>query len=281
MTKIHRLSAFAAEENGGNPAGVVLDADNLTEQQMKNIAAEVGYSETAFVSQSQSADFKVRFFTPTSEVDLCGHATIATFNLLRDLKIVLPNQTYTQQTKAGILKLKIDEQEVYMEQTKPKYLETINPEDMLSCFDNLQALVAENLPIQIISTGLREIFLPIKNLKALYNLKPHLKEISQVSKNFKVVGVHAFTTETLHKSSAHTRNFAPLYGINEESATGTANGALACYLNKHLTSNIESYTFEQGYSMEKPSMIKALIKVQNDTIYEVHVGGGAIKITKF
>ena len=82
MIKVYTLNAFTDDVSGGNPAGVVLDADNLTEKQMQGIAKKVGFSETAFVMSSDSADFRVRFFTPSDEVDLCGHATIATFKLL-------------------------------------------------------------------------------------------------------------------------------------------------------------------------------------------------------
>ena len=81
--KIYRISALKYNNMGGNPAGVVLDADLLSESDMPTIAKEVGYSETAFIMKSLNADFKVRFFTPVAEVDLCGHATIASFNLLK------------------------------------------------------------------------------------------------------------------------------------------------------------------------------------------------------
>lgn len=109
------MRAFAKTEKGGNPAGVVFDADGLSESSMKEIASEVGYSETAFVMKSHMADFRVRFFTPIEEVDLCGHATIAAFNLMRDEKIILPGN-YTQETKAGVLKLRVYENTVFMEQ---------------------------------------------------------------------------------------------------------------------------------------------------------------------
>ena len=105
---VYRLSSFPKEDHGGNEAGVVLDADLLKDKEMLKIAKEVGYSETAFVSKSNVADFKVRFFTPANEVSLCGHATIATFNLLRDKELINPG-IYTQETKAGILKLDVKE----------------------------------------------------------------------------------------------------------------------------------------------------------------------------
>src|SRR3989344_2115961 len=100
--KVYTLNSFAKEQNGGNPAGVVLNADGLTEVQMKSIAGQVGFSETAFIQKSQKANFKVRFFTPTDEVDLCGHATIASYYLMWKQGLIKPGN-YKQETKAGLL----------------------------------------------------------------------------------------------------------------------------------------------------------------------------------
>ena len=132
--KVYRLNAFAKTEDGGNPAGVVIDAEHLSANQMQAIAKEVGYSETAFVMKSDKADFRVRFFTPTNEVDLCGHATIATFNLLRDLGIVAKGQ-YTQETKAGVLKIAICEDEVFMEQKLPEFDQILNHDEIIDSFN--------------------------------------------------------------------------------------------------------------------------------------------------
>jgi PhzF family phenazine biosynthesis protein len=117
--KVFTLNSFAKTIDGGNPAGVVLNADGLSEKEMVLIAKKVALSETAFITRSSKADFKVRFFTPTDEVDLCGHATIATYSLMHTLgKIKAGN--YTQETKAGILGIKIHEDgTIFMNQTLP------------------------------------------------------------------------------------------------------------------------------------------------------------------
>lgn len=279
MRKVYRLRAFAKVKGGGNPAGVVIDAENLTEEQMQTIAKEVGYSETAFVFKSDKADFKVRFFTPTEEVDLCGHATIATFNLLRDIGI-LSNGEYTQETRAGVLKIYVLENEVFMEQTLPIFSEMVKHDEILKAFSSTKGnYLSTDLPVQVVSTGLREIFMPVKSLEVLNGLLPHNEKIIEVCKKYGALGIHAFTLETLEHSNAHTRNFAPLVGIDEESATGTANGALACYLHKYINSDILIYKMEQGYAMEKPSEITVKLIVE-DSILKVLVGGKA-KIIEF
>lgn len=276
---IFRLSSFTKNNKGGNPAGVVLNADHLSDCDMLKIAAEVGYSETAFVMDSNRADFKVRFFTPVEEVDLCGHATIATFNLLR-VKGIIHQGFYQQETKAGILEIFIDKHNlVYMEQKKPQFYETLNKKELLDCFDTNDELIDSNLPIQVVSTGIRDIFLPIRDLNLLTNMQPNYDNISKLSKQYNVTGIHAFTLETKEQSSAHCRNFAPLYGINEESATGTSNGALACYLSKYKDDfQVEDYVLEQGYSMGQPSEIRVRLKFLEDDISEVTVGGSVTVI---
>jgi len=272
---VYRVTAFTEDINGGNLAGVVLDADLLSEEEMQKIAKEIGYSETAFVMKSLKADFRLRFFTPVAEVDLCGHATIATFNLLRDLGVIQVGG-YTQETKAGNLKLQIKDKHVYMEQNLPEYYELIDKKEIELCFKNPILEYLSHTPIQIVSTGLRDIMMPVKDIESLLALKPNFDMIDQISRKYDVTGIHAFCLNTLNGGEAHARNFAPRYGINEESATGTSNGALACYLMKYMENKYNGdFIIEQGYSMNKPSKIMVRLKTIDHKITEVYVGGSA------
>lgn len=270
MKDIYRLNAFPKTSFGGNPAAVVLDADNLSEIEMLKIAHEVGFSETAFISKSKVADFKLRFFTPTTEVDLCGHATIASFNLLK-MKDIVRKGTYFQETKAGVLRIDIDKDKVFMEQNAPIYGDIINKLEIEKCFEN-SLLINEALPILIVSTGVKEIFLPITSIEELDKLDPNFEEIIALSKKHDVIGIHAFALD--EEVDGYGRNFAPYVGIDEESATGTSNGALACYIFKFLNKK-ETYTLRQGYSMNKPSEILVRLQLNNEKIEKVFVGGSA------
>jgi len=273
--KLYRLIAFSEEEKGGNPAGVVIGADNLTYNEMLSMAAEIGYSETAFVMNSNNADFKVRFFTPVDEVDLCGHATVATFNLLRHIGEIELG-IYSQETKAGILRIVVHENYIMMEQRKPVFSEVIDISELEECFDMLKDNLVDQLPIQIVSTGLRDIILPVKNLEALFRLRPNIEKIITLSEKYDVVGIHAYTLETLKDANMHTRNFAPRYGIVEESATGTSNGALSCYVRKHMKDITErKFVIEQGYCMDRPSRIITELLYSDEEIEAVYVGGTA------
>ena len=274
--KIYRLSAFPKEPHGGNPAGVVISTDSLTVDEMQNIATEVGFSETAFVLDSPDADFKVRFFTPLSEVGLCGHATIATFNLLRDIGIITEG-FYTQETQVGVLKLEVKSKIVYMEQVPPMYGEFVDPLEINECFDN-EDFINTSLPIRVLSTGMKEIFLPVKSIKDLNKLIPNIEKIIEISIKYSVIGIHCFALSDEKDVDAYGRNFAPIVGIDEESATGTSNGALGCYLNNYVNKDKTRFVLRQGYSMNKPSDIITKVKKQNGEIVTVFVGGSAIRI---
>lgn len=274
--KLYRLSAFPKEKHGGNPAGVVISADSLSKDEMQSIAKEVGYSETAFVLNSSSADFMVRFFTPLSEVGLCGHATIATFNLLRDLDIIDVG-FYTQETQVGILKLEVKKDFVFMEQVPPKYGEYIDPLEIENCFNNSD-FIDTSLPIRILSTGMKEIFVPIKSIKDLNSLIPNIDGINEISVNYDIIGIHCFAISTEDEADAYGRNFAPIVGINEESATGTSNGALGCYLNNYVFKDKTEFNLRQGYSMNKPSEIITKLTKRDSEVVTVFVGGQALRI---
>lgn len=269
MDNLYRVSSFTYQSLGGNKAGVYINADDLSEKDMQKIAKDLGYSETAFVLKSDVADFKVRFFTPLSEVDLCGHATIATFHVLKELKMI-KNGIYTQETKAGILKINVLDSEIYMQQKNPIYGDTIDHKALLKCFKHIE--YHEDLKPMIVSTGLKEIFLPVKNNDILNHLVPNFEEIKQISKRYNCIGVHVFAVDD--KVDAYGRNFAPLVGINEESATGTSNGALASYLFKFHHQK-QNYVLRQGYSMNLPSEIKVTLVLKEEDIQSVWVGGMA------
>jgi len=281
--KVVLMDSFTAKAGGGNPAGVVENGEGLTSEQMLFIAKEVGFSETAFVSSSKVADFRVRFFTPAAEVDLCGHATIATFaHLFQSGRIQAG--TFTQETGAGVLKVEVKENgDVFMEQALPIFSEVIQRELIAESLGVLPDAISKTLPIQIVSTGLRDIIIPVNTLADLKNLKPNFEMIKKLSKDYDAVGYHVFTLETENEGTAHCRNFAPLYDIPEESATGTSNGALSCYLWEHGSSAVspeKTLVFEQGYTMGRPSEIKGIFRINksvNDkTIESILIGGKAV-----
>ena len=270
------IDAFAQEPFGGNPAGVVLlekESCFPDDETMRKIAAEMRYSETAFIKQNGPSEFTVRYFTPAAEVDLCGHATIASFSVLREEGIVPEGTTCTNHTKAGDLEVIVGKK-ILMEMATPEIIGEI--EDTGRLAQIMKGKTAENLPTKIVSTGLPDIIFPVGSLEELDALAPDMEALSTFSAELEVVGVHAFALSN-DGFTAHVRNFAPLYDIPEESATGTANGALTYYLFKQgIIAQDASCSFMQGEAMKRPSVVETEIKGGN----KVYVGGNSYILTK-
>lgn len=246
---VYTLNSFAKTKEGGNVAGVVLDANSLSENEMRKIAGILGFSETAFILQSNVADYKVRFFTPNEEVDLCGHATIATFYAMASMGLIKPGM-YKQETKAGILGIEIKEDSsIMMNQPIPAFWEIIDKDEIGDSLNIEVSQLLDDLSVQVVSTGLRDIMVPVKNIEILNAINPDMEKIIKISQKYNAVGYHVFALESLHGGHAHCRNFAPLYDIPEESATGTSNGALGCYLYRYgkiSNEQASNMVFEQG-----------------------------------
>lgn len=281
--KLFIVDAFTTQLFGGNPAGVVIVEQGMSfpsDETMKKLAAELRYSESAFVKQLSPNSFQTRYFTPEAEVDLCGHATIATFHVLRKLGLVQSNQQYFNQTLAGNLRIILKGESIYMEMGTPTAMGTMrDPQAIRELYQVLGIpavanQVGDKLLPEIISTGLPDIIVTVPTEADLAAIKPDFPALSKLSEKYKVVGVHAFTVGKDGKF--HVRNFAPLYGIDEEAATGTANGALTYYLYQHgLIADEAETEFIQGEAMNRPSSVSSVISKQGSSV-QIFIGGQAV-----
>ena len=274
----HIINAFVDGKTGGNPASVVLDADDLSPEQKLEIASKIGLSETAFVSSSKVADFKLDFFTPTKQIAHCGHATIATFVYLRELGRVTKSRT-SKETIDGKREIFFDGGMAFMEQMPPKYSRVKNEENEI--FSSL-ALSSSDLmngffPV-IVNTGNAFLIVPLINENAVALVKPDFEAITKLSETYDLIGYYVFSRDA--KDSARdtgTRMFAPRYGIVEESATGMAAGPLACYLYDKMGINKDEFLIEQGHFMKppSPSVISVKLNLEDDKITGLIAGGKA------
>ncbi len=275
---LYIVDAFSQSLFGGNPAGVVLTEAALPERYMRYLATELRYSETAFVQHDGGA-FTVRYFTPADEVSLCGHATIAAFTALKHAGLVKPGSTCEVKTNAGLLKIDVLSDSVWMDLAAPVSLARIGTRDLGSLYGALGLSVSDmpaRLPPEIVSSGLPDIMLAVNDRETLNDIVPDFKAISAESLKHNVVGIHAFA----HGGDgvcAYCRNFAPVYGIDEEVATGTSNGALTYYLYRHgLVEPDTVNRFVQGEAMRRPSSVLTKL-MQHGDAPAVRVGGaGAI-----
>lgn len=273
--KIYNVNAFCNHKDGGNPAGVVLNADWISPQEMQTLAKVINHSETAFVLKSDCADYKVKFFTPASEVDLCGHASIATFYVLFREKFIAPGR-YSQETLAGTLAIEVlDDGRVYMDQPLPVHYGAVSKFEVAETL-GLGVDDIIGLP-QIISTGLKDIIIHVKDSHTLSHLKADMAKIKSLTSKYKVVGYHVFTTDAQAPYKAQCRNFAPLYDIDEEAATGTSSGALTAYILGQVDTTLEDgpyqWAYAQGLEMNRPSRIDVAFTVHDKKISRLRVGG--------
>ncbi|MDK2562324.1 PhzF family phenazine biosynthesis protein [Romboutsia sedimentorum] len=281
--KFYIVDAFSNQIFGGNPAGIVLIGeknDFPSEEIMRKTAAELRYSETAFVKKIAEKEFRTRYFTPAAEVDLCGHATIGSFSVLLSEGIVKPGEIYINHTLAGTLNIEIGEEAIFMDMGEPKELFKIDAKEDIVELYGIMGISDENqglfndieLFAQAISTGLPDIMLPVRDENQLNSISPDFKALSELSERYKVVGVHAFTVNAAD-GNIHCRNFAPLYDIDEEAATGTSNGALTYYLYLNNIIDKDSVNqFIQGETMGRPS--KIISKLMSDE--KIQIGGNAV-----
>ncbi|MBW3695397.1 PhzF family phenazine biosynthesis protein [Vibrio sp. T187] len=285
MLEVFQVSSFTKNGNGGNLAGVVLNADDLTPKQKLSIAQAVGYSETAFVSSDANADFEVSFYTTTEEVDFCGHATLAAFSVLHQQGLIASGQ-YVQRTKAGLLPVNVgDDGLVVMEQTLPEKLGEFEYQEIAELLDvDVEVLSSTQLPIEVISTGLADLLVAVQ-FGMLDRITPNDAKIAEFSRRHRIVGLHLFELSPQEELTANCRNFAPAVGISEESATGSATGALACYLVQKNVKGVQleqtqcvDYIFEQGRAMSCSSKLTASVEVSDSQISKVKVGGYAKQI---
>lgn len=274
--KVILVKAFTKDKNQGNPAGIILDADKLMDNQMIDISKALGFSESAFITKSDKAKFGIRFFTPTQEVDLCGHATIATAHaLLKKRKIYLgreKSKTITFETRAGIISVEVNKDGlIVMTQTEPQFWGDEHSKNEVARLLGISVDEIMDYPIQTVSTGTPKLIVGVNSLETLFKIKPDLEGMKIYCKEHLVKGFYPFTVKTMDKDSDfHARQFNPLAGIDEDPITGVAAGALGAYAVEHKISDKKDFIIEQGYCMGKGGKMHATVDDK------VKVGGYAV-----
>jgi trans-2,3-dihydro-3-hydroxyanthranilate isomerase len=280
------VNAFATTPFGGNPAGVFPRADGLDDGTMQSIARQLNLVETVFVLRGNAeADFELRYFTPTGEIPVAGHPSIAAWFALLHEKIIdaRARSSYRQKNQAGIQQIEIeiaDEGKVVitMQQPEPKFLDAkCDAEQIASVFGIEVSDISTELPLEAVDTGLGHLIVPLNSLDALMCVQRRIEPLRNLCQSFKIREAQLFCFETIDKSSdIHTRNLCPREGL-EDPACGVGNGALAAYLAKYFEPNkIEiKLQIEQGIIVEMPSTIHTRTYRDKESI-QVSVGGSAI-----
>jgi len=272
------VDAFAAEPMAGNPAGVVPDADGLTDDRMAAIAGELGASATAFVCGSDRADRRLRFFTPTGEIDRSDHATIAAFAAL-DERGGLDAGEYTTETIGQTRDVEVQEDgTVWLEQGEARFEDV--PQDHDDVADALGIDVATlrdvgaDMPMAVADTSEPWLLVPVNYFEHVSRIDADPPAIDAIRDRVGAVGLYAFTFDTIgRESTLHGRAFAPSDGVVENPVTGTAAGACAAYVRREgaLDDTVEQVVVEQGHFLDRPGTVR----VDTDGL-EAWVGGRAV-----
>lgn len=235
---IKQVDAFTETPLTGNPAAVVVDANGLTDGEMQVIAREMAVPETAFIlpASVKGADLRIRWFTPTVEVPLCGHATIASFHALAEEGLfgMSHNGAYhfTIETRSGVFPVTVEKGDPLIDVWFGLNLPTF----FRAGIQKLDVVRILNISLEEFETRLpivadKYLYVPIRRLHTIFALQPNVFAVSQFLSNRNLSGLCVFTTETVERSSSvHSRFFAPNMGINEDPVTGSANGPLGVYL---------------------------------------------------
>lgn len=285
---VQYLLAFGDRRGSGNPAGVVLEGGELTDEQCLTIAAQVGASETAFLSVRSPRSITVRFFTPLKQIPFCGHATIAAFSVARDTGM-LSEGSYLVNRGAEEFSVEITGSQVFMRQ-QPYQEFVLDSEAVEEVREKIfHSGLGEPRAMVIGYTGVRFLLVHLSTESLLPEVEVSQEALYRFSEKHELVGMYVFAEKERPPAEAEggpdathlgpaisARMFAPYYGIEEESATGMAAGPAAHYLVNREYLRSTRFTIEQGRYMPRPSpsIIHAWFS-PGDPEGRVRIGGGA------
>jgi len=287
------VDSFTKTMFQGNPAGVILNADGLSESDMRNIARELNNSETAFFfsSHEDGCDGELRYFTPQVEVPTCGHATIAAMTVFA-LENNLSDCTLQIKTKIGRLPIEIRKKPsgyyVSMTQGKFEILKTLSAgekETLCGALFLTEDMLDSRCPIQVVTAGHSKVMVGIKERSVLNALSPDYEKLKELSREIDCNGYFVFTFDT-EKEGVLTegRMFAPAIGIFEDPVTGNANGPLGGYLieNKIVENTYDVFCFTgyQGEAMRRPGKIDVEVTCKNEKVHNIKIFGEAVVVFK-
>lgn len=285
LIKVYHYDAFSKKPNKGNPAGVVLNGDDLTETEMQDVAFKVGFNETAFPIASDRADLRIRYFSPKQEMELCGHATMATIYALKTNGWLENKTELTIETNAGVLPIRITKNEqkeihITMKQALPQFKKFEGSRyDLAKAIGIEEVDFDDELPIMYGSTGAWTLLIPIKSLDIFNKMEPNNKVFSSILNEIPNASVHPFCLESYYEEvDMHGRHFSSTFsGTIEDPVTGTASGVMGAYFAKYIKKECDmpiNLIVEQGQEMNKDGQMIVNVAENN----EIEITGNAVYV---
>lgn len=287
--KFFITDVFTSRKYGGNPLATFIDCEALSDQEMQQIAKEINFSETTFITsrQPKNGGYDVRIFTPNAEVDFAGHPTLGTAHVIRHQLLQTPTKEIVLNLRVGKIPVTFTDATtqptvLWMKQMTPTFGKQLDADTLAQVLAIEPSDIDQDWPIEEISTGFPHIIVPLKNLDTLKRVKINKDRYLALVTDAWAKIILVFSRES-YEPSQHlsVRVFADFYGIPEDAATGSGNGALAAYLLRHQlfgSSNLE-VAAGQGYEMGRPSTLY-LRAIVNKTDIEVFVGGSVVEVAE-
>ena len=287
--EFYLVDVFAEKPLAGNQLAVFLDSGSLSGRTMQAIAREMHFSETAFVlsRRPRQAGYDVRIFTPEEEVPFAGHPTLGTAYVIQQR--ILRKQVARVRLNLKVGPIPVDFQYrnnrpdiLWMEQNPPKFGKTFEPAAIARALGLSRTDLDARFPVQEVSTGLPFVIAPLKTLNAIKKIEVNRTGFLKVLKKARARCILVFCPQTYSKQNdLNVRMFAPLYGIPEDPATGSANGCLAGYLVEHryFSKPWIDIRVEQGYEIERPSILYLRARQEAGHI-RVRVGGKVFMVSR-
>ncbi len=282
------LDAFTDQPFFGNPCGVVPDAEGLTDDQMQKIARELNLPETSFVSKSDKADFRVRYFTPRYELGFAGHPTIATSYMLAlegMTSLDKPVNTITLEFNIGVLPVDLLAENgtpvsAVMTQSEPTFCEEIDLDEMAACFKGFTpADFADGIKPQVVGTGTKFLIVAIKSLDKLAAIEMNREKLCEVVDAVGVNAAYVFTPYGFDPATGMHGRLCDPRGTFEDPFTGAAVGAAGAYMVQYGLTDKEEIAVEQGNFVGRPGNGTLYIRKDHGRIVSVKLGGCAVKVS--
>jgi PhzF family phenazine biosynthesis protein len=288
--QVHQVDAFTRERFTGNPAGVVLNADGLTEAQMLAIARELNNADTAFILSPDGEDHSVRarFFTPRTEVGFVGHATVAAHYVLSRRQDSARH--LRQRSKAGIVDIEIrgldEDRRIAIRQSTPPLGREVNDRERLAVLDAL-ALATDELdtrcPLRIVGSSSTRLMIGVRGPEPLKHLKPDMTRLTTLSAQVGAAGYFVFALAPPGGDHlTESRMFCPALGIGEDPVSGNAHGLLGVYLARNGLlppgEQRTSFTGIQGHSVHRPGRVEVDLEFKDGSVEAVWIIGQAVSI---
>ena len=288
--QVHQVDAFTVERFTGNPAGVVLNADGLTDSQMLAIARELNNADTAFIlaPEGEGHDLRARFFTPRTEAGFVGHATVAAHYVL-SRRHDAPRHL-RQKSRAGIVDVDVrgssEDRRIAVRQSAPPLGRELNDRERLAVLDAL-ALATDDLdtrcPLRIAGASSTRLLIGVRGTEPLKYLKPDMTRLTTLSAQIGAAGYFVFAlTPDKEDHLTESRMFCPALGIGEDPVSGNAHGLLGVYLAHYgfLTQDPRRASFRgvQGQHLHRPGRVEVELELKEGSVAGVWIVGQAVSV---